>query len=531
MHSPLATKNISIFANSVRKKTNQKQFISTLCAKLSFPETQLCLPFTHPLMFEQILHYGLTEKGKEKSAIMTLSELQFRVVKINDATVYVVAFPAAKMDGIMDSWQNPGTGPSLRLAEHLLENIDALEEVACGVEVTERGQNPPDCQGLLEGDAHGQLRKRILHHLQLGAQEEVAVKEGDIYLYPTGMATIFYADKHIMKARPGKILLLGSLFHNTYHHLFSVHGTGNIAYFPLVEDQHLSQLESTLEQSASLEDPSQRYTYLILEFPSNPLLQSPDLRRVQSICKKHGVIVIIDDTIGSFSNVDVLPYCDVMVTSLTKTFSGYADVMAGSTVLNPGSQAVYELLKPVWEEGFRNELFVGDAEKLLGNSEDYLARSKVLGENAERMAKYLHEQSQDSDSPIDSVLHPAVPPCSSQEYNAYLRRPTEAYTPTYPCLLTINFKSLASARAFYEATNFYPGPHLGAHKTLSLCYNTLAFGKKEEVEVHRKYGILEEAVRISVGLEAWEDLRDTLAEGLEAGEAAWRAEKAEGEGK
>jgi cystathionine beta-lyase/cystathionine gamma-synthase len=35
---------------------------------------------------------------------------------------------------------------------------------------------------------------------------------------------------------------------------------------------------------------------------------------------------VIDDTIGSFCNIDVLPVADVVVTSITKSLSGYANV-------------------------------------------------------------------------------------------------------------------------------------------------------------------------------------------------------------
>jgi cystathionine beta-lyase/cystathionine gamma-synthase len=35
---------------------------------------------------------------------------------------------------------------------------------------------------------------------------------------------------------------------------------------------------------------------------------------------------VIDDTIGSFCNVDVSPVADVIMTSMTKSLSGYANV-------------------------------------------------------------------------------------------------------------------------------------------------------------------------------------------------------------
>lgn len=39
--------------------------------------------------------------------------------------------------------------------------------------------------------------------------------------------------------------------------------------------------------------------------------------------------VVVDETIGNFINVNVLQYADVVVSSLTKVFSGDSNVMGG----------------------------------------------------------------------------------------------------------------------------------------------------------------------------------------------------------
>ena len=41
-------------------------------------------------------------------------------------------------------------------------------------------------------------------------------------------------------------------------------------------------------------------------------------------------VLVVDDTIGTFGNVNLLGVADVVLTSLTETFSGLADVMEGS---------------------------------------------------------------------------------------------------------------------------------------------------------------------------------------------------------
>lgn len=73
----------------------------------------------------------------------------------------------------------------------------------------------------------------------------------------------------------------------------------------------------------------ERFLALFCEFPSNPLLRSPDLARIRSLADEYDFAVVIDETIGNFLNVHVLPYSDVLVSSLTKIFSGDSNVMGG----------------------------------------------------------------------------------------------------------------------------------------------------------------------------------------------------------
>jgi len=65
------------------------------------------------------------------------------------------------------------------------------------------------------------------------------------------------------------------------------------------------------------------------EFPSNPLLRSPPLARLRELADEYDFLIAIDDTLGAFDNVDVLPFADIILTSLSKVFSGTANVLGG----------------------------------------------------------------------------------------------------------------------------------------------------------------------------------------------------------
>lgn len=211
----------------------------------------------------------------------------------------------------------------------------------------------------------------------------------------------------------------------------------------------------------------------------------------------------------------MLPVSDLLISSLTKSFSGYADVMGGSVVLNPLS-TFYTQLKPFFSSTFRNELFAGDAETLLSNSDDFLPRSLILNRNGAALASYLSSQVADPESPVKAVLYPTTSDTKAN-YDAFLRPSTPDFTPGYGCLLSVDFHTLDAAVAFYDNFPAHNGPHLGAHRMLAIPFNTLVHGKvAEDAAYHASYGATPEQVRISVGLEEEEEVLAAARVALEA---------------
>jgi cystathionine gamma-synthase len=216
--------------------------------------------------------------------------------------------------------------------------------------------------------------------------------------------------------------------------------------------------------------------------------------------------LVVDDTIGSFCNVDVLGVADLVVSSLTKSFSGYADIMGGSAALNPNSP-LYSEVKPLFKSIYHNDLYSGDAEKFLKNSEDYFARSKILDDNAEALVNYLQSLVSDPKSSVACVYYPTVSPTLST-YNKYKRPATPEFTPGYGCLFSIELKNNESTIAFYNNLHVHHGPHLGAHRTLALPYVKALY--IDELERLKPMGLKETQIRISVGLEDINELIETF---------------------
>jgi cystathionine gamma-synthase len=72
-----------------------------------------------------------------------------------------------------------------------------------------------------------------------------------------------------------------------------------------------------------------RFFALFCGFPTNPVLESPDLRRIKALSDRFGFPIVVDDTLSTSVNVDLLRFADVICSSLTKAFSGKCHVMGG----------------------------------------------------------------------------------------------------------------------------------------------------------------------------------------------------------
>lgn len=148
--------------------------------------------------------------------------------------------------------------------------------------------------------------------------------EGDIYLYPCGMNAIFNTHRSLLAAGGlRKSICYGFPYIDTLK-ILEKFGPG-VLFYGHGSSEDLDDLETRLEKG-------ERFLSLFCEFPGNPLLKSPDLQRIRALADRYNFFVVVDETVGTMLNVNVLPYADVAVSSLTKIFSGDANVMGGRYV-------------------------------------------------------------------------------------------------------------------------------------------------------------------------------------------------------
>lgn len=319
--------------------------------------------------------------------------------------------------------------------------------------------------------------------------------EDDVYLYPTGMCSIFNTHQLLLTnaSEPLKSICFGFPYVDTLK-ILQKWGQG-CQFYGNGSEADLDDLQSRLEDG-------ERFLALFTEFPGNPLLISPNLRRIRHLADKYDFAVVIDETVGNFININVLKAADVVVSSLTKVFSGDSNVMGGSSIINPQSR-IYSSLKATLSSLYEDNYWVEDAVFMERNSRDFIGRIERINANAEAIATRL------AGSPlVKMVYYPKIAPTRAN-YDAF-RNPSGGYGG----LLSVTLKEPEHAVTFFDALEVEKGPSLGTNFTLSCPYVILAhYG---ELEWAAQFAIEPDLVRISVGLEDRQELVKKVDRALEA---------------
>jgi cystathionine gamma-synthase len=377
--------------------------------------------------------------------------------------VHAVRFPSAHAAAARAWWQHTGDGVSSRLAAACLETRPACDA----------------------SSAKHLLRERIA-----GA---AGVAADDVFLYPCGMSAGCAVQRVLTALFPDrKSAQFGFPYVDTLK-IQEQFGPG-VHFFPGGDAAELEQIAALLRV--------ERLSGVFTEFPSNPLLASPDLERLAALARRHEVPLVVDDTISGWMNVDLLAAADVVTTSLTKSFSGVGDVTGGAVVLNPRGPFTGELsagLRSGWEDLLWSE----DAVVLERNSRDFRERARRMNAGAETLAEELARHPR-----VAAVYYPKFQ--TPREYRAF-QKPDGGYGGLLSIVL---HDPAATTPAFFDTLRVSKGPNLGTSYTLACPYTILAHYR--ELDFAERCGVSRWLVRISAGLEAPDDLIDRFREALSA---------------
>ncbi|KAL4991103.1 pyridoxal phosphate-dependent transferase [Aspergillus falconensis] len=152
---------------------------------------------------------------------------------------------------------------------------------------------------------------------------EPAVDADDVFLYPNGM----YAVCSLSESLAGTDSTVAVWLYPETVNVLRRGSWGRCVSHKLGNEEELQCLEEALRSG-------QQIRALSCELPSNILLSSPDLHRLRELTDRNGFIVVCDDTVAGFVNLDALLLVDIMVSSMTKTFSGASLVTGEGTTIS-----------------------------------------------------------------------------------------------------------------------------------------------------------------------------------------------------
>ncbi|KAM0195626.1 hypothetical protein ACHAPA_007478 [Fusarium lateritium] len=323
------------------------------------------------------------------------------------------------------------------------------------------------------------------------------LEETDVYLYPAGMNAIFNAHRALLHARePTKSINFGFPYVDTLK-ILQKFGPGCL-FYGHASAEDLDELEARLKAG-------ERFLGLFCEFPGNPLLTCPDLTRIRKLADEYDFAVVVDETIGTFSNINVLPVADIVVSSLTKIFSGDSNVMGGGLVLNPESK-YYRILKSAMDDIYEDNYWPEDVIFMERNSRDFESRVVRINANSDAICQVLQ-------------THPLVKRIYYPKFNDSKPHYEKVRLPDggYGGLLSVVFQKKEHAQAFFDALDLAKGPSLGTNFTLASPYVLLAH--YQELEWAEQFGVDPYLIRVSVGLEETTELGNTFTKALKAAEA------------
>jgi cystathionine gamma-synthase len=248
---------------------------------------------------------------------------------------------------------------------------------------------------------------------------------------------------------------------------------------------------------------------LWIETPSNPLLRITDIAQVAELGHAAGALVAVDNTfLSPLWQKPLALGADLVVHSTTKYLNGHSDVVGGAVIA-----ATAELHEKVgwWANcmGLTGAAF--DSYLTLRGLRTLSARLEHHGRNAGRLAQWLQSQ-----PGVKRVFYPGLPTHPGHEIAARQQQ-------GFGAVVTLEIAGGHDAvRALVSQMKYFSlAESLGGVESLIAHPATMTHAAMDP-QARARAGLTDGLLRLSVGIEAYDDLRDDFAAGLERARQATR---------
>lgn len=240
---------------------------------------------------------------------------------------------------------------------------------------------------------------------------------------------------------------------------------------------------------------------IYIETPTNPMMNIIDIRAVSQLAKKHGLLLIVDNTfLSPYFQKPLELGADIVVHSGTKFLGGHNDTLAGFLVT--ASEEIAERLRFIIKT-VGSGLAPFDSWLIMRGIKTLPLRMEKAQQNALAVVKFLQQE-----KGVSKVYYPGI-----EENPGYEICKKQASG--FGSMITFEVESeklalhiLKSVRLIHFAES------LGGVETL-ITYPTTQTHADVPEEVRIRNGITKRVLRLSVGIEEERDLIQDLRQALE----------------
>ncbi|RIU95061.1 methionine gamma-lyase [Oceanobacillus picturae] len=269
----------------------------------------------------------------------------------------------------------------------------------------------------------------------------------------------------------------------------------------LQEKYQISHDFSLMDTEESIREKIKPETACIyVETPINPTIRLINLKMVADIAKEYNIPVVVDNTFST-------PYlqrplelgCDIVVHSATKYIGGHGDVIAGLVV---GKKAFLDSVSMTTQKDIGGIISPFDAWLLLRGMKTLPIRMDRHCDNAEKIASMLENHPK-----ISAVYYPFSAQMKEQHFDKQMRRGGGVLS------FEINGSKKDAQTLLNHLTFIKIAVSLGDAETLIEHPATMTHAVIPE-NARMEMGITDQLIRLSAGLEAWEDIWYDLEQAL-----------------
>jgi cystathionine beta-lyase/cystathionine gamma-synthase len=293
---------------------------------------------------------------------------------------------------------------------------------------------------------------------------------------------------------PGELVLsTDDLYGGTYrifNRVFKQYGI----LFETISTQDLALVKSKVENL--------KPKYVLVESPTNPLLNISDIEEISKICKANGSKLIVDNTFASpyFQNPLDLG-ADIVMHSTTKYIGGHSDTIGGVLIYNE-DDLKQKLDFARMAIGLNPSPF--DAWMTSRSLKTLGVRMERHAENAMKVATFLEKHPK-----VNKVYYPGL---TSHRNHIVAQKQMKGYSGIVSVEFHLNLEEtmrLISGFKIFSLAESLGGVESLVDHPASMTHASIPKAERE------KAGLFDGLVRFSVGIEDIDDILEDLKIGLE----------------